>query len=91
MMCGAATFASAPKPEFCPSMAGAPSEQIAETISHERSLSLKTSFTSFFTSVALVVRGLQNKKCPLLCCLSHSAQIQQAGLDRKHRSSRVGG
>jgi len=45
-------------------VAGAPSEQTAETIFHERSLSLKKSPTSLFTSTALVVvvRGLQNKQ-----------------------------
>ncbi|CAM9656672.1 unnamed protein product, partial [Lampetra planeri] len=55
MMCGASAFTSAPKPDFLPSMTGAPSEQTAETISHERLLSLKKSSTSFFTSAALVV------------------------------------
>ncbi|KAK3602402.1 hypothetical protein CHS0354_030124 [Potamilus streckersoni] len=55
MMCGASAFTSAPKPYFLLSMTGVPSEQTAETTSHERFLSLKKSYTSFFTSAALVV------------------------------------
>ena len=69
MMCGASDFTSAPKPECCPSMAGALSEQTAETIFHKRSLSLKKSSTSFFTSTALVV---VIKNLPLARCLSQA-------------------
>ena len=58
-MCGASAFTSAPKPDFRPIVAGTESEQIAQTISYERSLSLKKLSTTFLTSVALVdvVRG----------------------------------
>ena len=57
MMCGASAFTSALKPELFTRSTGAPSQQTAETISHERLLSLKKSSTSFLTSAALVVRG----------------------------------
>uniref|UniRef100_UPI00358FFBD0 dynein axonemal heavy chain 3 n=1 Tax=Myxine glutinosa TaxID=7769 RepID=UPI00358FFBD0 len=48
MMCGVSAFTSAPKPELHPSMAGAPSEQTANTMFYERPLLLKKSSTSFF-------------------------------------------
>ena len=41
VMCGATAFTRAPKPDFRPNMAGAPCEQIAQNILHERSLSLQ--------------------------------------------------
>ena len=71
-------------------MAGAPSEQIAQTISHERSLSLKKLSTSFLTSIALVdvVGAVKIKNLPLSRLLSHSSQIQQSGLDWRCRWSR---
>uniref|UniRef100_A0A0K2TBH2 Uncharacterized protein n=1 Tax=Lepeophtheirus salmonis TaxID=72036 RepID=A0A0K2TBH2_LEPSM len=65
MICGASDFTSTPKPECRSSMTGAPSEQTAETIFHERLLYLKKSSTSFIVSTALIVdvRGLQTNKC----------------------------
>lgn len=60
----ASALTSATKPDFRLSMTGGPSEEITETIFHERSLSLKTSSKSLFTSTALVVvivRGLEKK------------------------------
>ena len=89
-MCGASAFTSAPKPDFHPNMVWAPSEQIAQTISHEISLSLKNLFTSFLTSIASVdvVRGNKIKNLPLSRLLSHSARLLQAGLDWYRRWSR---
>ena len=76
-MCGASAFTSAPKPDFRPNMTGAPSEQIAQTISDKKLLLLDAD---------------KIKNIPLSRFLSHSARIQQAGLDWLRRWSRqVGG
>ena len=89
-MCSASVFTSAPKPDFCPNIVCAPSEQIAQTISHQISLFLKKLSTSFSTSIALVdvVRGDKIKNRDLSRLLSHSARILQADLDWQCRWSR---